>query len=624
MKIYLKNIILVNRAPINDIRLEFEENEIAVLTAINGSGKTTILSHIIDAWHEIARPHFISSYEGKENMLYRISNSLLLLDNTLPSFVYIRFIVNSTIIDYVDIRGKCNEQQYHDAITLVNTIPFSELASSLESDNFVKKTSSSLNKELASLIFNNNVVTYFPSYRFEQPGYLNDPYKIQLNFKLESRYSGYLINPIEVISGLPKLANWIMDIVLDMRSSSNLTERILFTNLNQIVSQTLIGKNEGVLRFGIGPRGFGNTRIQIMSQDGSKQIYPSIFNLSSGETAMLSIFAEILRQADNCGTFKDMHSVTGVVLIDEVDKHLHIKLQKEVVPALLNLFPNVQFILSTHSPFLNMGLAEKSLSRSKIVDLDNLGISKDLSTNKLFTEVYEMMTGENKKFKEAYEQLTFQLVNETRPLIITEGKTDSIHIRKALEQLHRTDIDIDFYQIESDWGDSKLKVLLEQLAKIRHKRKIIGIFDRDVRTIVASIEDDNQEFKDYGNNVFGMCIPVPPGRENYQNISIEFFYDDAAIKKINDGRRLYFDNEIDNLYNKSTNSSEFKILESPRIEKELSKKIFDEPKMCEINNKIHSKANFASLIESDLGFISDIDFSSFNLIFERMALILAT
>jgi predicted ATP-binding protein involved in virulence len=38
--------------------LTFNENEIGVLTAVNGRGKTTILSHIVDAWHEMARPYF--------------------------------------------------------------------------------------------------------------------------------------------------------------------------------------------------------------------------------------------------------------------------------------------------------------------------------------------------------------------------------------------------------------------------------------------------------------------------------------------------------------------------------------------------------------------------------------
>lgn len=44
--------------------------------------------------------------------------------------------------------------------------------------------------------------------------------------------------------------------------------------------------------------------------------------------------------------------MTGIVLIDEVDKHLHITLHFSILPKLFELFPNIQFIVSSHSPFL--------------------------------------------------------------------------------------------------------------------------------------------------------------------------------------------------------------------------------------------------------------------------------
>jgi hypothetical protein len=41
---------------------------------------------------------------------------------------------------------------------------------------------------------------------------------------------------------------------------------------------------------------------------------------------------------------------SGVVLIDEIELHLHPKWQRMVIPALLRTFPNCQFIITTHSP----------------------------------------------------------------------------------------------------------------------------------------------------------------------------------------------------------------------------------------------------------------------------------
>jgi len=499
MKIFIDRIIIKNRAPFeNGIDLTFDENEIAVLTAVNGRGKTTILSYIVDAWYEMVRPHFQQEFEDKENKYYRISSSVFNINQSAPSFVYIRFVTLTQIrqeeytennnkhisriehgqtlfyikdfIDYVDIRNKCTEDEYDKAIVLDEKIAFSAFQNDLKNSNCVKKVSDTFTKEFADSTFK-NVITYFPAYRYENPGYLNDPYKVHLDFTKESSFSGYLTNPLEVVTGISQLANWIMDVVLDMdlykqtqtiplptgeqRTIDLTPERnVLWHSLNTIIQQTLSSKKfQGTLRFGIGKRNSGVARISIVkdwTQDGqtqSQQYYPTIFNLSSGETALLSLFGEILRQADKIQNNIILQQIKGIVLIDEVDKHLHIKLQKEVLPLLFNLFPNIQFIVSSHSPFLNMGLAEKSHSRAKIIDLDNFGISTDPTSNKLYKEVYEMIINENDKFAEKYRNLSRQIQQSSKPLIITEGKTDIKHLKKAQEKLGIIDCDVEYCEI---------------------------------------------------------------------------------------------------------------------------------------------------------------------------------
>ena len=350
MKISVERIIIKNRAPFENLNLVFNENEIAVLTAINGQGKTTILSHIVDAWYEMARAHFSNEFEGKENKYYRISSPIFNINQSKPSFFYIRFKLQNGYIDYVDIRNNCTERDYDTAIQLEEKIPFNQFKEGLKQAQNIKYVSN-LEKEKANEFFTNNVITYFPAYRYETPGYLNVPYKINLDFTKESSFSGYLPNPLEVVTGLTKLANWIMDVVLDMmlyRQTQNIqlsdgrTQAIdttpeklfLWNNLNQIISHTLTTKKyAGSLRFGISKRNAGSTRISIMSekningQNVSELIYPTIFNLSSGEAAMLCLFGEILRQADKYSNNIALQQITGIVLIDEIDKHLHIKLQ---------------------------------------------------------------------------------------------------------------------------------------------------------------------------------------------------------------------------------------------------------------------------------------------------------
>jgi hypothetical protein len=78
-----------------------------------------------------------------------------------------------------------------------------------------------------------------------------------------------------------------------------------------------------------------------------------------------------------------------------------------------------------------MGLAEETKERSKIIDLDNYGISNDPTTNDLYIEVYNMMISENEKYRERYDLLEKRVAQGIKPLIITEGKTDIIHLEKS-------------------------------------------------------------------------------------------------------------------------------------------------------------------------------------------------
>ena len=42
----------------------------------------------------------------------------------------------------------------------------------------------------------------------------------------------------------------------------------------------------------------------------------------------------------------------GIVLIDEIETHLHLELQRNIMPLLTTIFPNIQFIVTSHSPFI--------------------------------------------------------------------------------------------------------------------------------------------------------------------------------------------------------------------------------------------------------------------------------
>lgn len=80
-----------------------------------------------------------------------------------------------------------------------------------------------------------------------------------------------------------------------------------------------------------------------------KNRLPFTFNtMSSGYAAIFDIINDLIMRMEKYGTY----SLEGIVLIDEIETHLHLNLQKKIMPILTKLFPNIQFIITTHSPFI--------------------------------------------------------------------------------------------------------------------------------------------------------------------------------------------------------------------------------------------------------------------------------
>ncbi len=73
-------------------------------------------------------------------------------------------------------------------------------------------------------------------------------------------------------------------------------------------------------------------------------------NLSSGYSSIFIIYAELMMRSQLLNILPD--ELNGIVLIDEIDAHLHISLQRKILPFFIKSFPNIQFIVTTHSPFV--------------------------------------------------------------------------------------------------------------------------------------------------------------------------------------------------------------------------------------------------------------------------------
>ena len=95
----------------------------------------------------------------------------------------------------------------------------------------------------------------------------------------------------------------------------------------------------------------------------------SFMQLSDGYSAAIMIVSDLLMRMDQNWLINNTTqntSLEGIVLIDEIETHLHLSLQRKILPFLTRLFPNIQFIVSTHSPFV-----VNSIDNAVIYDLEN-------------------------------------------------------------------------------------------------------------------------------------------------------------------------------------------------------------------------------------------------------------
>ncbi|MEK3763296.1 AAA family ATPase [Paenibacillus sp. FSL P4-0338] len=94
----------------------------------------------------------------------------------------------------------------------------------------------------------------------------------------------------------------------------------------------------------------------------------NIDQLSDGFKNLFIIIGEIFYRLYNSSDGKaDFYNYEAVVLIDEIDCHIHPKWQINIIPYFKQMFPNCQFIITTHSPFIL-----NKLDDSEITELEGV------------------------------------------------------------------------------------------------------------------------------------------------------------------------------------------------------------------------------------------------------------
>jgi predicted ATP-binding protein involved in virulence len=169
------------------------------------------------------------------------------------------------------------------------------------------------------------------------------------------------------------LANWeVKSALRERRKDFSVTEALEVWKKNFVEQLRILLDNDSTdIKFD------DETLNYSISQDNKMDF--TFRDLSAGYSSILKVFTELLMTVE-VSEFSP-ENTTGFVVIDEVDAHLHPSLQRKVLPFFSELFPKIQFIVSTHSPFVISSESDSvvyDLSTRTLVDDDLRAYSTDV------------------------------------------------------------------------------------------------------------------------------------------------------------------------------------------------------------------------------------------------------
>lgn len=581
---YIKKLVYENVGPVKSIEINMPLNENrtpkpVVFVGENGSGKSTILSNIVDAFYEIAGKAFNNARQPDDDSGHQYYKAIAPIEISAGQkymFSYISF-QDSKEYSYV---YKCGNFSVADLKKRLGL----EKATDIRWTESVNFKHTSCDQEAVKRIWGNNVICYFGPDRYEKPAWMGEKYHPIDNYahpSLRMSWNGKLDAPISVKDVVSVNLQWLLDVIVDSRpdvtgeidnlSLSHVEPGALIElrkareNLELIMSK-ILGED---VYFGLNFRNSGRQRLKIQRKKDGSVISPSLDSLSTGQLAIFNMFATIIRYADlnTLDQSIDLSRIRGIVAIDEVELHLHAKLQKEVLPKLIKLFTNVQFVITTHAPLFLLGMQD-------VFGDDGYEIYEMPSATRINVERFSEFQNAYSYFRttETYQKDAQNAVaaatSTKKALVVTEGATDWKHIKAALAVLKEKEeyadlfsgLDFDFFEYEPinsddeaeyklEMGNTTLTSICENYAKLPQTVKYIFIADRDVDATNKKMSSATEPYKKWAKNVYSFIIPVPANRKDTPNICIEHLYSDGEIKtEVNiDGinRRLYIGNEFD-------------------------------------------------------------------------------
>jgi predicted ATP-binding protein involved in virulence len=178
-----------------------------------------------------------------------------------------------------------------------------------------------------------------------------------------------------------------------------------------------------------------NTEVVYIERDryNRDNVYEPISyeKLASGSKSLIAMIGDLLiRFYEQQPQVIEPHTLSGIVLIDELDLHFHPKWQRKLPMLLSEIFPQVQFIVSTHSVIPFLGAPKESVflkvTRNKVagIQLERINIEiKNLLPNTLLTSPIFDLDGEDIKSEH----------NENISEVRTEETYDEIQLNNEIK-----------------------------------------------------------------------------------------------------------------------------------------------------------------------------------------------
>ena len=558
---YLKNISAKSYGPIDNLSYSFRNDENGnpvplVIIGKNGCGKTLLFSNVVDMFVEMKRKLYSQGIlEVNENNYYKVGNLSYIKKGSYTSEVKIEFEASNKKITYIDVMSldskKSVENNEVTDTRIKNDLKFKESGfyKSIDIQGLTRKE------------FEKGIILYFPFDRFYKPLWYNpDNYnKIAIKAPNSIGYSNTNIIKIDLLENIKEwfrtvhLQTHLRDITLpdhegipaELRGN---TVTIQQDTALQNYLKIILAKIKGDGGYSVSSP---NRNLSTIGLQGPSIHCTDISQLSAGELNLFAIALSIVKEWDLSHTNDSLNlsDITGCVLIDEADANLHIDFAYRALPALMKLFPKVQFILSTHSPFLLTGLKKEYGENIDILSLPDGILIEDLNAFSEIATAYDVFNAETSKLTKQVvllkkENERIKALNN-KIIIYTEGKTDVKYLKLAFEKLDGFDNikdRIEYYDIEHarDTGDGELDKIFSYLQKGNDANIKICMFDRDNPKYIVAGPYFRGE-----NNVYKFSLQIPPHRNSEDSISVEHCLTDEDLKTVDtNGRRIFLSGEF--------------------------------------------------------------------------------